>query len=609
MRKWPLVLALGALAWSGFAQTEPAQPGAVPEPAPTNAVQSLAGSVQVEGYGNLPLADSEAARLEAYQAAVLDAYQQLFWRGAEQMDLLPHGQAGEFRSFRIGAEHPNPVLLAWLLRAEVLSQQVTGRRLRVKVQSPPLADLASEEDHGMRTQPVDLDQDGKAESELLLTVDGRVRLRRAVPPGRFQILATSSPLNSFACNVLRTREDESWEQVQLRRAVGFSGVEVLPGQKLRVLVDLTLGESVDEWWIGKAREQREVLLRWDDPAAAPDVEIQEPQDFSTTQKSQVAWKALLETPAGLEVAKLRVNGRPFWQTPETLAKKERLRMDILLPLLPGVNRAQVSVSDQSRRAATRELLLYREAPCPGLGARQRRALLIGVSEYAAAQFPPLRAVPRDLERMRSMLQKTPGGGFPARNITVLSGAQATRRNILEALARASKPEGEERVYLFVYFAGLSTAGGGGKSLLPYDARGFDQGAISASELEAATGDLKQADIVLLADTSQSRLETATADRLWLDSQEFAESLARDGWGVISSVDGLVEKRDSENGSRLLGAFLEACSARGDANGDGFVEWDEAYKQLFQGLQLSSPGTALPLRRGELLGRVPLSVTR
>jgi len=125
----------------------------------------------------------------------------------------------------------------------------------------------------------------------------------------------------------------------------------------------------------------------------------------------------------------------------------------------------------------------------------------------------------------------------------------------------------------------------------------------------AVGEIKQQDILLVADTSQTRLQSSVSDQLWLDSQEFAESLSRQGWAVLSSVDGSPEQRDVTAGSRMLSAFLEGCSGAADANRDGYVEWDESYRYLFQALRVSSPSTSSPLRRGELIGRVPLAVCK
>lgn len=601
MRKWTAigVIVWGLVAWSGpYSRAQ----GDQPEPSPTNAVQTLERRLTVEGVGRIPLGDPQAGEKNAYQAAVLDAYQQLFWQGAEQLGLLPQVVALDSRSFRLDEQHPNPILLDWLLRAEVVSQQEVAGRLRVSLQSPPLSDLTKDTPHYLRSQSFDVDGDKEPET-VVVTYDGRIQVLK-----RGKRLASSPCLNVFACSTMRQLGAEPWEQVQLSRLVNIGSLEPLPGDKLRVVADLTLGECVDENWLGKATEQREVLLRWDDPKTDPQVEVTEPRDFFYTLKDKVAWKGLLLTPAGLLNAKLRVNGRPFWQTPDQM-NTQRLRMDILLPLLPGVNRAQVQLNDLNKRSVTREVLLFREAACPNIQPTRRRALLVGVSQYDAAQFPQLPAVKGDLQRMLQFLLRPDGGAFNREQITVLFGKDATRANILESLRKLSRTEDQERVLVLVYFGGLSApaaSGSGGKGLLPVDAKGFDEGAVTPRDLAEAVGELKQQDILLLADTSRSRLQSFTADQLWLDSQEFAEALARQGWAVLSSVDGLPEQRDTNSGSRLLSAWLDGCGSAADLNRDGYVEWDENYRFLFSALRVSSPSTTCPLRRGELIGRVPLS---
>ena len=603
MRPLPALLACGlcALALS----TSPAQPAPdQPEPAPTNAVQSLDRKLTVEGFGKIGLGDPVVAQKNAYQAAVLDAYHQLFWQGAEEQGLLPETPPMDSRTFRLDEQHPNPVLLDWLLRSEVLSQQETGGRLKVVLQSPPVGELAKEAVHVLRAQPFDVDGDQEMET-VSLTFDGRIQVSK-----RGKILASSPCLNVFSSSTMRTLGAEPWEQVQLTRLLNVGSLEAVDKDKLRVVADLSLGESVDQFWVGKASEQREVLLRWDDPKNEPRVQITEPRDFAYTLRDKVAWKGELLTPSGLLNAKLRVNGRPFWQTPERL-NTQRLRMDILLPLLPGVNRAQVQVNDLNHRSLSREVLLFREAACSPVVPARRRALIIGVGQYAAAQFPKLPAVTGDLKRLADFLKRPEGGAFAPDQVVVLANQDATRAKILERLKAITTVEGEDRVMILVYFAGLSapSGGSGGKGLLPYDAKGFDEGALSPRDLLAAVGEIRQQDLLLVADTSQTRLQANATDQLWLDAQEFAESLSRQGWAVLSSADGLPEQRDVTAGSRMLSAFLEGCGGAADGNHDGFVEWDESYRYLFQNLRVSSPSTSSPLRRGELIGRIPLAVCK
>lgn len=605
MRKLAIYLATLGGIWAWHGQPSRAQ-GGLPEPSPTNAVELLDERLKVEGNGIVPLGDPELGQRLGYQAAVLSGYQQLFWQGAELMGLFPKDMPQEHRRFRLDDQHPNRVLLDWLLRAEVISHQEFPGRIRVQLQSPPVAELTQENIHELRALQRDLDGDGQPE-RISITYDGRIRILKPQGEG-YKVVASSEVLNVFSCSSMRRPGMEPWEQVQLTRVLGIGGVESLPpgeGQPLwrtRVVAELALGEMVGEHWVGKASEQREILLRWDDPANAPSIELSEPQDFQLTPKTQVALKGLLRTPSRLQSARLRVNGRPFWQTPDSMASL-RLKMDLMLPLLPGFNRAQVQLQDQAGRMASREVLLYRDARSPGLNPARRRALLIGVSEYASSQFPPLPRVADDLNRLQDHLK----GDFE--QVVVLRGQEATRARILESLSRLAQFEGEERSMLLVYFAGFSASSQASKALLPYDARGFDEGALGARELSAAVGDLKQLDVALLVDTSHSNLQNAGHDQLWLDSREFAERLSRQGWAVLSSVDAPASQRDGTQGSRFLSGLVEASGKAADLDSDGWVEWDELYRQLFLALRVSSPATPIPIRRGELLGRTAVSRVR
>lgn len=594
------------LAWNGPRAQGQSE---FPEPAPTNAVQTLQKALIVEGVGSVPLGgDPEASEQQAYQAAVLDAYQQLFWQGAEHVALVPPDLPLLSRSFRLDEQHPNLALLDWMLRSEILQKQVIGSRVQVTVESPPLADLNQENRHVVRQMTQDVDGDGKPEI-IAVQYDGRIQVLKSTLTG-YKVLASSPTLNVFQCSTMRQSQGEPWNQVQLTRVTNVSNLERVGVGKIRVLADLTLGEVVDRHWIGKASEQREVFLRWDQEQPEPAIEVTEPADFLYTKLAQVPWKGVLKTPAGLQSAKLRVNGRPFWQTPDQMSS-QRLRMDILLPLLPGVNRAQVVLTDQVKRSLSREVLLYRDARCPAPNPKLRRALLVGVDEYSATQFPKLPGVVGDLGRLQKFLLRADGGAFAADQVVVLQGKQATRAQILSALQKLTRVEGDDRVMIMVYFAGLSSGSvsGTSKGLLPYDAKGFDQGSIGARDLLAAVGELRQQDMLLAVDTSYSRLQASDPDQLWLDSQEFSERLAQQGWAVLCSVDSSHDVRDGVDGSRLLSAFLESLTAKADANGDGLIEWDESYRSLFQGIRLSSPGTAPPLRRGEVLGRVPLATAK
>jgi len=165
------------------------QPASEPDPSPTNASENLAQGLRVEGVGRLPLV--EGGEKQAYQAAVLDAYQQLLWQGAEHLGLVQDEAQAGARLLRLDEKHPHPQLMSWVLRSQPLSQQQSTSQLRVQMESPPLSELtAAGEGQVLRSLAFEVDGDQKPDS-VQLTYDGRVRVVKS----NGLVLATSAPLN------------------------------------------------------------------------------------------------------------------------------------------------------------------------------------------------------------------------------------------------------------------------------------------------------------------------------------------------------------------------------------------------------------------------------
>ncbi|MBI4570117.1 MAG: caspase family protein [Planctomycetes bacterium] len=93
-------------------------------------------------------------------------------------------------------------------------------------------------------------------------------------------------------------------------------------------------------------------------------------------------------------------------------------------------------------------------PAAEAATRVRRALVIGVDRYADAAIPAggAQQAAADADRVAAWLQTRDGGGLTPEKIKVLTGPQATRANVAEALAgvaaRAQPPD-----VVVVYFAG------------------------------------------------------------------------------------------------------------------------------------------------------------
>ena len=92
---------------------------------------------------------------------------------------------------------------------------------------------------------------------------------------------------------------------------------------------------------------------------------------------------------------------------------------------------------------------------PGIAPAQyasRSALIVGVSVYSSSDIATLEGVPFDMDSARQIARAM---GIPDNRMTVLRDAQATKRNIVEALEKLSA-EVSEGSRVFVYFSGHGT---------------------------------------------------------------------------------------------------------------------------------------------------------
>jgi len=217
-------------------------------------------------------------------------------------------------------------------------------------------------------------------------------------------------------------------------------------------------------------------------------------------------------------------------------------------------------------------------------------------------------------RIFSMKLEKPGaadalvaaGGFKPERVKLLTGEKATRDAILSSLKSMADPtENPVRGLAVVYFAGLTAPGADGKTLVPYG----EGAGLSARDLATALGPLDNQEALFLGDCG--RLATARAEGVWLENNDFLTILERAGWAAMASADPLLDERDGEEGSLFAGAV--AAGLKGAGGGDGWVELDELYRFVFARLRehvkKQSLAPQVPLWRGEILGRIPLSVNR
>ena len=151
--------------------------------------------------------------------------------------------------------------------------------------------------------------------------------------------------------------------------------------------------------------------------------------------------------------------------------------------------------------------------CANAQAQTRRALLIGINDYATEDFPDLRGSVNDVEAMHDILVGK--FGFAEANVTVLTDREATRKKIfaaLDALVRESEPG--DMVY--VHYSGHGSQvkdlngdeeDGMDETILPQDARTDDIPDITDDEIGEFLRSLRTDNAIVVLDSCHSGTAT------------------------------------------------------------------------------------------------------
>jgi hypothetical protein len=154
---------------------------------------------------------------------------------------------------------------------------------------------------------------------------------------------------------------------------------------------------------------------------------------------------------------------------------------------------------------------------PALGlAASKRALLIGINEYASPQVPDLRGAVNDVRLMARVLETR--FDFPPGNIRLLTNSDATRQAILAALHElAEAADSNDTVY--VHFSGHGSQvedlrgdeeDGLDETILPHDARMPGIPDIIDDELDAIFSRLRARNMLVVFDSCHSGTVTRAA---------------------------------------------------------------------------------------------------
>ena len=169
-----------------------------------------------------------------------------------------------------------------------------------------------------------------------------------------------------------------------------------------------------------------------------------------------------------------VNGQPATQASRDLfvegLEEDSTPFRAALSLAPGTTEVQIEAEGEDGSRATLRFTVHYAAASGSV-----YALVVGVDDYRDPRIADLRYAEADARAVKEALTHPQYGVVPAENLVLLTGAEATYRNISRALEeklvrRATRPED----MVFFYFAGHGAEGphlsrGAAYYLVPQDA--------------------------------------------------------------------------------------------------------------------------------------------
>lgn len=218
------------------------------------------------------------------------------------------------------------------------------------------------------------------------------------------------------------------------------------------------------------------------------------------------------------------------------------------------------------------------APTPSIPSGQVYAVVVGIADYRALTFfsGDLRYADADARRMARFLQSRAGGSVAASNLRLLVNSQATKQNIINALALFRKAKPGDKVIF--YFSGHGVP----NSFVPYD---VEPGSGNLDEQLLTHDLLKQ---VFRASAASTKLCVAdacyagsmTARKIPDDSGQPTANKTNTGTNTALILAARSNQQAVETGQVQGGIFtyflLRGLQGRADTNGDRVVTIRELY---------------------------------
>jgi hypothetical protein len=382
-----------------------------------------------------------------------------------------------------------------------------------------------------------------------------------------------------------------------------------------------LAEELDE----KEKREQELLSQLAQGAKNPPViMIASPQDDSTIEANSVGISGVVECVQGIERVEIFVNNQPLEDKTgrglqvKKKAPSRRIEFNEPIPLQLGENKIKIRAVDVDGVASEKTLVVKHIEVRKNIW-----AVVVGINDY-----PNIRRLKWAVNDARAFYRHLVEViQIPDENVTLLLNQDAGLSRLRSALGTHLKKMAGKEDMVIIYFAGhgatekdvLSPDGDGlEKYLLPYDVDPQDlyASALPMREISHIFYRIQSERIIFIADSCYSgatggRTISLSGIRANI-SDAFLDRITTGKGTVIMTASGASEV-SAEDEKLQHGVFtfylLEGLTGAADADKDGLVTVDEAYRYVSTHVPRATGQEQHPVKKGTVEGRLVLSIIR
>jgi len=375
----------------------------------------------------------------------------------------------------------------------------------------------------------------------------------------------------------------------------------------------------------KEKREQELLTQLAQGVKNPPViMIASPKDGSTIEASSIGLSGVAEDEQSIERLEIFINDKPLEDKSarglqvKKKAASRRIEFNERIPLQRGENEIKVRAVDADGFASEKTLIVTHIEMRKNIW-----AVVVGINDYPNTRR--LRWAVNDARAFYRHLVDVIQ--IPPENVTLLLNREASLSRLRSSLGTHLKKKAGKEDMVIIYFAGhgatekdvLSPDGDGlEKYLLPYDVDPQDlyASALPMREISHIFYRIQSQRVIFIADACYSgasggRTINLSGIRANI-SDAFLDRIAGGKGTVIMTASGANEV-SAEDEKLQHGVFtyylLEGLAGAADADKDGLITVDEAYRYVSTHVPRATGQEQHPVKKGTVEGRLILSIIR